>query len=516
MFDIDVAVVEKGRHAGAHLLSGAVLDPRALEELLPDYRMRDCPLEATVRRESLWFLTGKNKFAFPAIPEPFRNDGLPIVSLSRLGYWMAAEAEKAGAAIFTGTAAISPLVENGAVCGLVTGDTGLDRQGNRRPDYLAGTELRAKVTVFGEGAAGTLAEKLQKTFSLNSGSAPQLHETGVKEVWRIPAGRIGCGEILHSFGYPLSPDTYGGGWLYAYSETELSIGFVTAINPAAPQADPHRNLQLFKRHPLVASLIEGGAPLEYGAKTITSGGLDAMGNLSGPGFLMTGESAGMLDMQRLKGIHLAMKSGMLAAETIFEALIRNDCSAAMLQGYRKRFRNSWAYEELQAARQFRQGFEKGLYHGLLQAGLQLKFPGLSLPLTRFGKKEATGETAGLKKKQKRTAPPPFRHDGLLTFSKQECLYRSGTMHEENQPCHLKINPADMTEICLGRCREEHGNPCTRFCPANVYEFTETPEPALKISASNCLHCKTCMLADPYGIITWTPPEGGGGPGYTIS
>lgn len=510
--DASVAVVEKGRHAGAHLLSGAVLDTKALEELMPDYRERECPLDAQVTRESLWLLTEKKKFALPVIPEPFRNSGLPIVSLSRLGYWMVGEAEKAGVEIFPCTAAITPLVENGSVCGLLTGDTGLDRQGNPKADYVAGTELRAKVTVFGEGAAGTLASELQKAFSLNADRAPQLHETGVKEIWRIPEGRIGAGEVHHSFGYPLSPETYGGGWLYASSETEISIGFVTAINPASPMADPHRNLQFFKQHPFVADLIEGGVPMEYGAKTITSGGLDAMGRICGPGFLITGESAGMLDMQRLKGIHLAMKSGMLAAETILEALLRNDCSDAMLQRYETRFRNSWAYEELHSARNFRRGFEKGLYHGLLQAGMQLKFPGLSLASPFLRKKaDPAGEQ---KRNQTGNTLPPFRADGHRTFSKEESVYRSGTLHEENQPCHLHITPADMEEICIGRCREEFGNPCMFFCPAKVYEFTETPEPALRISPSNCLHCKTCALADPYGVITWVPPEGGGGPGYT--
>ena len=515
-FEASVAVVEKGRHPGAHLLSGAILDPRALKELLPDYLQRGCPLENPVRKESIWYLTGKRKFTFPLVPEPFRNDGLPMISLSRLGYWMTGEAEKAGVEIFTGTAAASALIENSMVCGLLTGETGLDRKGNPKPDHLAGIELRAKVTVIGEGAAGTLASQLQNAYSLQAGAPTQLFETGVKEVWQVPEGRIGAGEILHSFGYPLSPDTYGGGWLYAFSPTELSVGFVTSIDRSCPGRDPHANLQRFKQHPHIAPMLEDGTMLEYCAKTIVSGGLDAMGRMHGPGFLITGESAGILDMQRLKGIHLAMKSGMLAAETIFESLLRNDFSEGMLQDYDKRFGNSWAYDELCRSRRFRQAFDKGLYHGLLQAGMQLKFPGVSSAAANLlARKDEGPEPHRNPAKKKGQTLPAFSPDGHLTFTREECLYRSGTMHEENQPCHLRIRPEDIETICLRQCRNEFENPCTRFCPAKVYEFIERPEPALKISPSNCLHCKTCSLADPYGIITWVPPEGGGGPGYTI-
>lgn len=513
--DPAIAVVDKGRHAGSHLLSGAVLDTKALTELLPDFRDRNCPLDTIVSRDRILFLTAKRSFSVPAIPEPFRNSGHPLVSLSRLGYWMAGEAETAGVELFTNTAAVKPIVENGSVCGLLTGDLGIDRLGKQKPDYLPGAELRAKITVIGEGVAGTLATELQNIFSLRRGSAPQHYETGVKEVWKIPEGAIEAGEAWHTFGYPLDPDTYGGGWLYAFSPTEVSVGYVTAIDPQAPESDPHANLQLFKQHPAIAAVLKGGTLLEYGAKTITSGGLDAMGQMSGPGFLFTGESAGMLNMQRLKGIHLAMKSGMLAADTIFEALLRNDFSASALQGYEERFRCSWAYDELHAARHFRQAFDKGLYHGLLQTGMQLKFPGLSLSSPFLFKKNDSTRSGHAKKTRQEPPQPPVRADGQLSFGKEECLFRSGTMHEENQPCHLRITPADMAEICLRKCTEEYGNPCTRFCPANVYAFTRTPEPALRISASNCLHCKTCALADPYGVITWIPPEGGGGPGYKL-
>ena len=295
------------------------------------------------------------------------------------------------------------------------------------------------------------------------------------------------------------------------SPTLLSLGFVTSLEPDSPVCDPHRNLQRFKQHPLLARILEGGSMIESGARTLTSGGADAMPLLYGPGFLVTGESAGIVNMQRHKGLHLAMKSGILAAETMFESLLHDDFSTDQLKNYDERFKKSWAYDELHAARNYRKAFDSGLYSGLLQAGLQLKFPGLAMAdgfvKRRNRKNEAASHTPEIE---------PFTPDGSLTFSKTESLYRSGTMHEENQPCHLLIKPEDIEEICLKKCTLEYANPCRHFCPAQVYEITSDPRPELKLNPSNCLHCKTCETVDPYGIITWIPPEGGGGPGYKLS
>ena len=502
--DPAIAVIDKGRYAGAHLISGALLDPRALEEFFPDYRERGCPIEATVSHESLWYLGRKRKFPIPFVPEPFSNHGALLVSLSRLGAWMAEKAEKEGVQLFDNTAATAPFIENSRLAGIITDDKGLDKNGNQKPGYEPGLLLKSKVTVIGEGSDGSLFRQLSIHFP--TGSTTQRYETGVKETWRIPEGRVIAGEVHHTFGFPLESDVYGGGWLYAFSPTLLSIGLISSPGPESPLCDPHLNLQRFKEHPLVSSILKGGTMVEVGARTISSGGIDTIPPLYGPGFLVTGESAGMVNMQRHKGIHLAMKSGLLAAETLFEALLHDDFSDVRLKGYSERFRNSWAYEELHAARNYRKAFDKGLYAGLVQAGLQLSIPGLSL----------TAKTGKRKQKKLVDGKEEFRPDGSLTFSKEQSLYHSGTMHEENQPCHLHIRAEDIAEICLKKCTAEFANPCRHFCPAAVYEISGDPVPALKLNPSNCLHCKTCEVADPYGIITWTAPEGGGGPGYKLS
>ena len=299
-----IAIIEKGRYPGAHLLSGALLDPRALEEFFPDYREQGCPIEATVSKESLWFLTAKRKFPFPFLPEPFSNKGAHLVSLSRLGAWMAAKADEEGIQLFDNTAATAPFLENGKVAGILTDDKGLDREGNPKANFEPGLLLKSNVTVIGEGSGGSLFRQLSALFP--SGSPAQRYETGVKETWRIPEGGLKAGEVHQFFGYPLSVESYGGGWLYAFSPTLLSIGFISSPGPEAPLSDPHLNLQHFKKHPFLANILKGGSMIESGARTIASGGFDAMPPLYGPGFLVTGESAGMVNMQRHKGIHLAI------------------------------------------------------------------------------------------------------------------------------------------------------------------------------------------------------------------
>ena len=504
--DPAIAIIDKGRYAGAHLLSGAILDPIALDEFLPDYQERGCPIEATVSNEALWYLTRKRKFPFPFLPLQFSNKGGLLVSLSRLGAWMAEEAENEGIQLFDNTAASYPFIENGRLEGIITDDKGVDKHGNRKASYEPGLLLRTKAAVIGEGSDGSFFRKICEYFPAGTTTIPQRYETGVKETWRIPEGRLIAGEVHQMFGYPLSPAVYGGGWLYAFSPTLVSIGFISSLGPLSPVCDPHFNLQRFKEHPMLASILKGGSLIESGARTITSGGIDAMPALYGPGFLVTGESAGMVNMQRHKGLHLAIKSGILAAETLFEALVHDDFSTNRFKNYSDRFRNSWGYEELSGARNYRKAFDKGLYSGLVHAGMQLSFPGFSLPAT-----------AGKHKRQNLNAEKEaFRADGHLTFTKEFSLYRSGVMHEENQPCHLLIKQEDIEEICLKKCTVEFGNPCRHFCPAEVYEITTDPNPSLKLNPSNCLHCKTCETADPYGIITWTPPEGGGGPGYKLS
>jgi electron-transferring-flavoprotein dehydrogenase len=503
-----VVILDKGRYPGAHLLSGGVLDPRAIGELLPDYRELGAPLGAFVCGESLLFLTRNRHFPFPRIPEPFRNEGNVLLSLSAFGSWLAGIAESRGAVFLDRTAAVSPFIRNGAVAGVVTGDKGRARDGSMKPDFEPGMVILGRAVLIGEGADGSLFNQLDREYGLRADSGPQLYETGVKEVWRIPGGLMEPGSVTHTFGYPLTSRSYGGGWMYANSENELSLGFVTSVGRGEPSADPHGNLQLFKEHPSVRKVIGGGTLLEYGAKVITSGGVSAMPRLHGPGFLVAGESAGLVNMQRLKGLHLAMKSGMLAAETLFDAWLAGDFSAERLETYEHALKNSWAYREMQEAGNYRQAFGHGLYRGLLQAGLGLalpSFPREPKEVQDLPPKEAAAENR-----------LSFRPDGILTFDRSRSLYSSGTQHEEDQPCHLAVDPGDVAAVCLQRCTREYGNPCRNFCPAGVYEIVGQPASELRITPSNCLHCKTCEIADPYGVILWKVPEGGGGPGYKLS
>ena len=512
----EIAVLEKGRYTGAHLLSGAILDPCVLEMFLPDFRERGCPVEAEVTKESVWFLSEKRKFPIPYLPEPFRNEGCYVVSLSRFGSWLSEMAEAEGLTILDNTAAVEPVIENGQVLGVITDDKGIDRQGNARPGAEPGMRLNAKAIVVGEGARGSIFRQLDHQFGLSENTHKQIYETGVKEVWKVPPGRIEAGDILHTFGYPLPSSIYGGGWLYTASDTEISLGFVTSVEPERPVVDPHYNLQLFKQHPLLQSFIKDGRLLEYGAKAITSGGYHAMPKPAGPGFLLTGETAGLVNMQRLKGLHLAMQSGIHAAETLFTSLLSDDFSANALLSYHQRLEASAGHEEMYKARNYRQAFEQGLYKGLIQAGISLKIPGIALAEKAAppkenrllpGKKEYRN---WLKQKE------AFQPDDSLTFSKSADLYVSGTVHEEDQPCHLRIKKEHISDICTTKCTEAFGNPCQHFCPAGVYEIDHDADPILKLSPSNCLHCKTCEIADPFGIITWVPPEGGGGPCYRSS
>ncbi|MFN3427511.1 MAG: 4Fe-4S dicluster domain-containing protein [Candidatus Thermochlorobacter sp.] len=515
-----IAILEKGQRVGDHLLSGAILDPIALRELMPDFKERGCPIETEVTTESLYFLTAKSKFRFPLTPPPMQNHGNYIISLNKFGAWLGKIAEEQGINIFTGFAGAELLLDGRKVIGVRTDDKGLDKFGQPKPNFEPGMNIRAKVTVLGEGPRGSLTKQIVRILNLDTDRNPQSYETGVKEIWEIPAGRIKKGAVIHTMGFPLPADIYGGSWIYAMSETTLSVGFVTALDAEDPTNDPHFNLQKFKTHPFVRTLLEGGKMVGYGAKTISGGGYFSMPRLYADGLLLTGESGGFLNMMRLKGIHLCMKSGMLAAETIFEALKKNDFSADTLKLYEEKFHASWAKKELYRSRNFRQAFNYGLYFGLLRAGLQMLLGGKilkdKLPLdadhTHMARFSRIWRAKYLREKAE------FKFDGKLTFDKLSDVYESKTTHEENQPCHLYIRPDVIADICNTKCITEYGNPCQHFCPANVYEMVSTDDlmgtKKLHINASNCVHCKTCDIADPYQAITWKVPEGGGGPIYT--
>jgi len=417
--------------------------------------------------------------------------------------------------IATETPAARAIVEDGRVAGVIAGDKGVNKQGERKPNYQPGAECRAKATVLCEGPRGTIAKSLEGPLGLTAGRNAQVYSAGVKELWELPAGRLEKGRVIHTLGYPLPAETFGGGFVYGMNDTHWSVGFVTGLDSRDPTTDPHANLQRFKTQPLVRALLEGGKPVAYGAKAIPEGGFWAMPRLAADGLLLCGDSGGFLNGARLKGVHLAMKSGMLAAETLFGCLLAADFSKERLSNYEQRVAESWAATELRSVRNFHQGFDHGLFAGLFNVGVGMVTGGRDWRL-----RDRRGNAPGHERMRRLSAihangkPSPPRPDGKLTLDKLADVYLSGTQHDEDQPVHLKV--AD-TSVCATKCREEFGNPCQHFCPAAVYEMVpdETKPGALKlhINASNCVHCKTCDIADPYQIITWVTPEGGGGPNY---
>ncbi len=510
-----IAVIEKGRELGAHSISGAILDPRSLRELLAEDELEGAPLDTEVAGDQLLFLTENRKFKAPIVPPPLHNHGCYVVSLGRLVRWLGGLAEKKGIEIFTGFAGSELLYDGSRVAGVRTGDKGVDKKGQPKPNYEPGIDLYAKVTVLGEGARGSLAKGLISKFNLDRGKNPQIYSIGIKEVWEIPRGRLERGAVTHTMGYPLKSDTFGGAFIYALEETLVSLGLVVGLDYPDPLLDPHREFQRLKQHPFLRRLLEGGQMVRYGAKAIPEGGYFAMPKLYLDGALIVGDSAGFMNPMRLKGIHLAIKSGMLAAEAIFQALLVDDYSAARLSLYEELFEQSWARRELYRVRNFHQAFEHGMWLGLARAGLQMLAGGLDIrnrlrnrPGHEYMKRidEYYGQGA-------RPTMPPLEYDGKLTFDKLTDVHYSGTRHEEDQPVHLLVRD---TGICINRCTVEYGNPCQRFCPAAVYEMVQLDgKLRLQINASNCVHCKTCDIMDPYGIIDWVPPEGGGGPSYEI-
>ncbi|MBI5836898.1 MAG: electron transfer flavoprotein-ubiquinone oxidoreductase [Candidatus Eisenbacteria bacterium] len=510
--ELNIAVIEKGAEVGSHGLSGAVMDPRGLDELLPDWRARGCPVESPVTSDDVMLLTAGGQFRLPVVPAPLQNHGNSVVSLGNLVRWMAVQAEELGVNVFPGFPAREPLLESGKLLGVRCADTGLNRSGQPKGGHQPGADLLARATVLCEGPRGTVTKILDRELGLTRGRDPMVYSTGVKEVWEMPAGRAPAGRVVHTMGWPLPADTFGGGFLYGMSGDRWAVGMVTGLDYGNPNTSPHVMLQMLKTHPFIRPLLEGGKMVSYGAKAIPEGGLFSIPKLAFPGGLICGDSASMLNGMRLKGIHLAIKSGMLAAETIFEALLEDDFGEPVLAGYERRFRDSWAYRELHGVRNFHAGFQGGFWAGLLSSGIQM--------FTGGGFGDTHVRHAGHERMRKLAdygpgGPPnfEFRPDGALTFDRLTDVFHSGTTHEEDQPCHLVVRD---TEICATRCREEYGNPCQHFCPAQVYEMEESATGGrleLKINASNCVHCKTCDIMDPYQIIDWTTPEGGGGPDY---
>ena len=506
----NIYVLEKAREAGQHCLSGALLDPRSMNELLPGFET-EAPIDAEVTKESVYFLTEKSHYKFPIVPPPLRDHGNYVISINKFVKWLAAKVEETGITIFTGFAGSELLFDADGVTGVRTDDKGVDKQGNPKANFEPGYDLHSKITILAEGARGSCTKQLVERFHLENPEHAQTYGVGIKELWEVPAGRVAKGEVIYTLGYPLTGQEYGGAWIYGISDTLLSVGYVVGLNYGDPRLDPHHVYQSFKQHSLVRPLLEGGKMVRYGAKSLPYGGWLTMPRLAGKGWMILGDSASLLNSQRLKGIHLAIKSGMLAAETAFESMRVGDNSSGALEAYQTRVEGSWIREELYPVRNFHQGFEHGLLPGLVKSGIQQvlggRNPGGDLSnhagYLDMRKLDAIGRsTYG-----REATLGPAKGDGKLTFDKLTDVYHSGTRHEDDQPIHLVIRD---TNVCNHRCVQEYGNPCKHFCPAAVYEMVDG---RININFANCVHCKTCDIMDPYQVITWVPPEGGGGPNY---
>jgi electron-transferring-flavoprotein dehydrogenase len=509
----NIYVLEKGREVGAHQLSGAIMNPKALAELVPDFA-KAAPLDAPVTDSAALLFTKKSAFRAPITPPPFVNTGNYVVSLNKITKWLGGLVEAAGVNLFTQFGGRDLIYEGDGIAGVITEDKGIDKHGKRKDNFTAGYELHAKVTVLAEGTRGSLTKTLVEKKKLENLN-PQSYGIGIKELWDIQPGRVAPGYVAHTLGWPLSTDMYGGGWIYGLSNNRLSIGLVVALEYADSEFDPHAAFQEWKTHPHLAKILEGGKMVRYGAKSLPYGGWYAMPRNYLDGGLIIGDSGSFLDSQRLKGIHLAMKSGMLAAETILQALKSGDASSNMLSAFPKKIEQSYIKKELWQVRNFHQSFQRGMLGGFVQTALQQISGGRGLvdPLraragyTHYQKlnpEKAREEAAGEK-------PQRFKGDGVLTFDRLTDVYHSGTRHDDDQPSHLLVRDLN---VCATKCVLEYGNPCQYFCPAAVYEMAKDGDGAkLKINAANCVHCKTCDIADPYQIIDWVVPEGGGGPNY---
>ena len=505
-----VCVIEKGSEVGAHILSGAVMDPRALAELFPDWQAMDAPLNAPVTEDRFLFLRERRAFKVPnfLLPACFRNHGNYVVSLGNVCRWLAQQAEALGVEIFPGFAAAQVLYDDlGTVTGVATGDMGIGKDGKPGPNHQPGMELHAKYTFFAEGCRGQLGRQLLAKYKLDNGRDPQVYGIGLKELWQIQPEKHQSGLVIHTAGWPLDTQTYGGSFLYHMEDNLMCIGFVVGLGYTNPYLNPYEEFQRYKTHPVIRSFVEGGKRISYGARAITAGGIQSLPKLVFPGGGLIGDDAGFLNASRIKGSHAAIKSGMLAAEAAIDAMSAGR-SGDELTAYPEKFRSSWLYDELHRARNFKPWMSKGLYSGTAMVGIDQIVFGGKAPWT-LHHDHADNET--LKKKngvQPIAYPKP---DGVLTFDRLSSVFISNTNHTEDQPVHLTLkDPGVPVKVNLAL----YDAPEQRYCPAGVYEIvTETSGPRLQINAQNCVHCKTCDIKDPTQNIVWVAPEGGGGPNY---
>ncbi len=537
-----IALLEKGSDVGAHGISGAVLDPLALQELIPDWKERpDFPLEQWVERESMMILTSEQSgIEWPFLPPELHDTGKPIISIARFQKWLGEIASDRGVEILTGTAGWDLLYdEQGAVAGVRTRDRGLDAQGNPKSEYEPGANVNAKITIIGEGPRGHLSRILMQKYNLQEGRNEMGYEMGCKEVLQFPKGTIKEGFVKLIAGYPLGlpampGSTFGGGFIYSMSDDRVCIGLLAVLDADNPDQDVQYLLQKLKLHPKIRNVLGKGKVIKYGAKAVTVGGWGCMPKLYAPGAMIVGDSASFLNAVRIKGIHLAMKSGMLAAETAFESLLKQDNSDTVLSAYKEKIDESWIKKEMEPSRNFHTDISTknmvvsgiGYLSSQVFGGssihpghedhegmktLQQKYKG---DLSKRPEMYEPGRYSDLKAHYKGADEDPYIIDKLTA------VYFSGSLHDEHQPCHLKVQPEIKNfaaDHCVTRCTEEYGNPCERFCPAQVYNIVEDLQAAsgkrLQVDFSNCVHCKTCDIRDPYQIIQWVPPEGGEGPDY---
>ena len=509
--EVSVCVLEKGGELGAHILSGAVMDPRAINELFPDWKERGAPLNTPVSEDRFLFLSESKSYRTPnwLLPACFQNHGNYVISLGNVVRWLGQQAEALGVEIFPGFPAADILYnEDGSVKGVATGNMGVDRAGNPTDAFQLGMELHAKYTFFAEGARGHLGRQLMAKFNLADGRDPQTYGIGIKELWEIDPAKHQPGLVIHTAGWPLNNDTYGGSFLYHLENNQVAVGYVVGLAYQNPYLSPYEEFQRYKTHPAIRGFFEGGKRISYGARAITAGGLQSLPKLVFPGGALIGCDAGFLNASRIKGSHAAMKSGMLAAEAVFDALAQ-DRQGDSLDAYPQAFEKSWLHEELHVARNFKPAMGMGLVKGTLMVGIdQVLFKGHA-PWTLHHKHADHEELRPASEFKPIAYPKP---DGKLTFDRLSSVFISNTNHSEDQPVHLTLkDPSVPVNINLAK----YAGPEQRYCPAGVYEFVKSDagEDRLQINAQNCVHCKTCDIKDPTQNIVWVTPEGGGGPNY---
>ena len=510
--EVSVCVLEKGSEIGAHILSGAVMDPRAMDELFPDWKAMGAPLTTPVSEDRFMFLNATGSLKTPGwmLPACFQNHGNYVISLANVARWLGQQAEALGVEIFPGFAAAEILYnEDGSVKGVATGDMGVGRDGRKTDAYQEGMELHAKYTFFAEGCRGNLGKLLEARFALRKDADPQVYGIGLKELWEIKPEKHKAGLVVHTAGWPLDADTYGGSFLYHMEDNQVAVGFVVGLGYTNPYLAPYEEFQRYKTHPSIRGFFEGGKRIAYGARAITAGGLQSLPKLTVPGGVLVGDDAGFLNASRIKGSHCAIKSGMMAAEAAFDAL-QAGRSKDELTAYPEAFQQSWLFDELYRARNFKPWMSKGLYTGTMMVGIDQIVFGGKAPWT-LHHDHADNETLS-----KKTEVEPIQYpkpDGVLTFDRLSSVFISNTNHTENQPIHLTLkDPCVPVDVNLAL----YDAPEQRYCPAGVYEITRDDDgtnPRLQINAQNCVHCKTCDIKDPTQNIVWITPEGGGGPNY---